>query len=180
MFYNIETDRLLLKNIDCDDRDFIFRQFSDENINKYLFDAEPLKDISEADEIIEFYLKPEPRLQHRWIIIRKSDSVKLGTCGYHCLNLEDSSVEIGYDLKKEFWANGYMYEALQKIIEFARNTMSVKTINACIYIENSKSIKLVEKLGFELSGSKYERFRDKEYLHRIYSLSSDDLKCEEA
>jgi ribosomal-protein-alanine N-acetyltransferase len=73
-----------------------------------------------------------------------------------------------------------MYEALQKIIEFARNTMNVKTINACIYTQNSKSIKLVKKLGFAVSDSKYERFRDKKYLHRIYSLSFEESKCEEA
>jgi len=167
----METDRLLLKNIDNGDGEFIFSQFSDDDINKYLFDSEPLIDISGADEIIEFYLKPEPRPQHRWIIIRKADGVKMGTCGFHCWSIEDSKVEIGYDLKKEFWGNGYMYEALNGIIEFAKNSMDLKEINACIYTENRKSINLAEKLGFILAGSKYEVFRGEKYLHRIYSLN---------
>jgi ribosomal-protein-alanine N-acetyltransferase len=172
MFYNnIETDRLLLKNIDNGDREFIFSQFSDDDINKYLFDAEPLTDISGADEIIEFYLEPEPRPQHRWIVIRKADGMKMGTCGFHCWGIKDSRVEIGYDLKKEFWGNGYMYEALNGIIEFAKGSMNIKEINACIYTENHKSISLAEKLGFVLTGSKYELFRGKKYLHSIYSLT---------
>ncbi|SCY22150.1 GNAT family N-acetyltransferase [Alkaliphilus peptidifermentans] len=172
MFYNnIETDRLLLKNIDSGDSEFIFSQFSDVDINKYLFDAEPLTDISEADGVIEFYLKPEPRPQHRWIVIRKADGVKMGTCGFHCWSIEDSKVEIGYDLKKEFWGNGYMYEALKGIIEFAEYSMELKEINACIYTENHKSISLAEKLGFVLTGSKYEIFRGEKYLHSIYSLN---------
>ena len=172
MFYNnIETDKLLLKNIDNGDREFIFSQFSDDDINKYLFDAEPLTDIREADEIIEFYLKPEPRPQHRWILIRKADGVKIGTCGFHCWEIRNSRVEIGYDLKKEFWGKGYMYETLSKIIEFAKDSMDLKEINACIYTENHKSIRLAEKLGFVLNGSKYELFRGNEYLHNIYSLN---------
>ncbi|QNO15381.1 GNAT family N-acetyltransferase [Alkalicella caledoniensis] len=171
MFYNIETDRLLLKNIDNGDREFIFSQFSDDDINKHLFDAEPLKDLSGADEIIDFYLKTEPRLQHRWVIQDKAHGVKMGTCGFHCWSIKDSKVEIGYDLKKEFWGNGYMYESLNHIIEFSKKNMKVKVINACIYIDNTRSISLVEKLGFILTGSKHEIFRGVEYLHNIYSLN---------
>ncbi|RSK26082.1 N-acetyltransferase [Bacillus sp. HMF5848] len=171
MFYkNLETDRLLLKNIDTGDREFIYSQFSDEEVNKYLFDAEPLNDINGAGEIIEFYLAPEPRLQHRWIIINKKNGLKMGTCGFHCWSTKDSNVEIGYDLKKEFWGNGYMYEALQAIIQFAKSSMNIKEIKACIYTENYQSIRLAEKFGFVATGSKNEHFRGEEYLHTIYSL----------
>ena len=96
LFENIETDRLILKNICSEDREFIFSQFSDDVVNRYLFDADPLTDISGADEIIEFYLEPEPRMQHRWIVIRKIDGIKMGTCGFHCWDQEEGKVEVGY------------------------------------------------------------------------------------
>lgn len=84
MFYqDLETNRLQLKNISTDDRDFIFSQFSDEVVTRYLFDEEPLTDITGADAIIGDYLLPEPRSCHRWVIARKSDGRKLGTCGFH-------------------------------------------------------------------------------------------------
>ncbi|SHK26186.1 ribosomal-protein-alanine N-acetyltransferase [Clostridium cavendishii DSM 21758] len=169
-FYDIETERLFLKNISMDDREFIFRQFSDDVVNRYLFDTEPLTDVEGADEIIGFYIQPEPRLQHRWIIVRKADGIKMGTCGFHCWNHEEGKVEIGYDLKEEFWGNGYMQEAMKEVITFAIKNMSIKEINACIFIDNKRSSHLVENLGFVLSGSRYELFRCKEYLHNIYSL----------
>lgn len=169
-FENLETDRLYLKNIDIADREFMFSQFSNDTINKYLYDAEPLTYISEADEIIEFYMTPEPRIQNRWIIIRKSDNKKLGSCGFHCWDKKLSKVETGYDLKEEFWGNGYMHEAMKEIINFAKNQMYVNEIYACISTENQKSIRLVENLGFVLSGSSVEVFRGKEYPHNIYSL----------
>lgn len=169
-FNNIETDRLILKNIGIDDRNFIFSQFSDDVVNRYLFDAEPVTDMQGADEIIAFYVQPEPRLQHRWIIMKKSDGIKMGTCGFHCWNKTDGNVEVGYDLKEEFWGNGYMQEAMKAIITFAKEEMYIKEISACIYIDNQRSIRLVENLGFVLSGSIYELFGNKEYLHKKYSL----------
>ena len=60
LFDNLETERLFLCNIEVNDREFIFSQFSDVVVNQYLFDAEPVVDISEADELIEFYMEPEP------------------------------------------------------------------------------------------------------------------------
>lgn len=174
-FNNIETERLVLKNISSDDRDFIFSEFSDDVVNRYLFDAEPLTDVEGADEIINFYTQQEPRLQNRWIIIRKSDGIKMGTCGFHCWNQTEYKVEIGYDLKEEFWGNGYMQEAIKEIITFAIRNMNIKEISACIYIDNKRSIHLVENLGFVLSGSTYELFRDKKYLHNIYSLYLTNL-----
>ena len=81
-----------------------------------------------------------------------------------------SSVEIGYDLQEAYWGKGYMKEAMKEIIAFAQTQMQVREIQACISVENEKSIKLVEQLGFEVSGSKYEVFRDQDYLHHIYTL----------
>lgn len=73
-FKEIETDRLFLQNISMNDRDFILAQFSNSKVNRYLFDAEPLADVYGADEIIGFYMQPEPRAQHRWALVRKDDS----------------------------------------------------------------------------------------------------------
>jgi len=48
MIVNIETKRMLLKCIDQSDREFIFEEFQNDFINKYLFDAEPMTIIEQA------------------------------------------------------------------------------------------------------------------------------------
>ena len=65
IYTDLQTERLLLRNIDKSDIEFIFYQFSNEVVTKYLYDEEPLTAIDGADEIIDFYLQPEPRIQHR-------------------------------------------------------------------------------------------------------------------
>lgn len=174
VFRNLKTERMILKSIGTEDRDFIFSQFSDDVVNRYLFDAEPLTNVSGADDIINFYTKTTPQNQHRWILIRKSDNEKMGTCGFHCWDKKLGKVDIGYDLKEVFWGNGYMLEAIKEIIEIAKCEMNIKEISACIYIDNLKSINLVKKLGFNLTGSSHELFRDKKYPHNIYSLYITD------
>ncbi|MCL2774858.1 MAG: hypothetical protein FWD71_16150 [Oscillospiraceae bacterium] len=49
LFNELETNRLSLKNISLNDREFIYKQFSDDITNRYLFDEEPLTDIQGAD-----------------------------------------------------------------------------------------------------------------------------------
>jgi ribosomal-protein-alanine N-acetyltransferase len=170
-FKKLETQRLYLPNISLEDREFIFSHFSNEKVNRYLFDAEPLVKIQEADEIIDSYTQPEPRNQHRWILVRKNDGMKLGTCGFHCWNQFTSSCDIGYDLFPDFWGKGYMSEVIYEILIFAKKEMEIKIINACIYIENIKSIELIQKFGFIFSGqTKDEIFRGIKYPHMIYSL----------
>ncbi len=170
LFKGIETERLLLKNIGTDDREFVFSQFSDEVVNRYLFDAEPLSDQQGADEIIRFYLQPEPRAQHRWIVVRKADGVKMGTCGFHCWNRQDGKVEVGYDLKAAYWGQGYMREAVQAILAFAREEMRARQIVACIAVDNHRSVRLVEAFGFVRAGSTTLTFRGQDYPHDLYTL----------
>ena len=69
LFTDLETERLLLKSIALDDKGFILSQFSNDTINRYLFDAEPMTSLDDATELINFYMQPEPRLQHRWVIV---------------------------------------------------------------------------------------------------------------
>lgn len=170
MFTNLETDRLVLKSIDRSDRDFILEEFQNEFINRYLFDAEPVADISQADEIIDFYTMDEPRNQHRWVLVEKTTKMKLGTCGYHRWNPDKKVVEIGFELMEPYNGKGFMLEAVTAIIEFAKHKLAVERIDAIVYFENFKCIQLLKKLGFVKIGEEETEFRGRQYLHHIYAL----------
>ncbi len=172
MFTNIETNRLELRNIDPSDRDFVLEEFQNDFINRHLYDAEPMTDISQADELIDFYTMIEPRRQNRWVLIDKATNTKLGTCGFHLWNPDNREVEIGFELMEQYTGKGYMREAVEAIIEFARCEMKVERINAIVYIGNGNCIRLLERLGF-LKVSEVETvFRGQTYPHHIYALKT--------
>lgn len=176
-FHEIETERLLLKNISYEDRNFILDHFSNDTINRYLFDAEPLSSLDEADEIIDFYIQPEPRIQHRWILTLKDNGEKIGTCGFHIWDKNKNCVDIGYDLQEKYWGQGLMSETLKPILDFAKHDMKVSQVRAHIYIGNPKSIRLVERFGFTFNGeTELCQFRGQQYLHHIYTLDFSPSK----
>jgi ribosomal-protein-alanine N-acetyltransferase len=176
MFVNLETKRLILKCIDPGDRDFIFEEFQNDFINRYLFDMEPMADIQEADDLIGFYCMQEPRDQNRWVMIDKNSKNKIGTCGFHLWDREKNEVEIGFELMEIHNGKGYMTEAVEAMIEFAKTDMKVATIKAIVYIENEKCKKLVEKFGFIKVDQEECMFREKMYLHDVYKK---DITTEE-
>lgn len=175
MFRDLETERLRLKCIDYDDTAFFFRQFSNDEVNRYLYDAEPCASEDEAEKWISLFLEDEPRNQHRWVLVLKENGEKIGTCGFHRWNRETGEAEMGYDLQPLYWRKGYMTEALNEIVDFAFTEMNVKSIYAHISVDNTASQKTAEKLGFVKTGEQYfEEFHGEKYLHDIYALSKKD------
>jgi ribosomal-protein-alanine N-acetyltransferase len=172
IFVQIETENLVLRNINMSDKAFVYEQFSDSEVCRFLLDAEPFTSMKEAEKLIEWYIKPEPRGQHRWIIVRKADGASLGTCGYHNWNVNDRCCDIGYDLNNRCWGKGYMTEALQGILKFGFENMRLNRIQAFVYPQNIKSVNLLLRLGFTREGIIRDKhfFRGNYYDHYCFSL----------
>ena len=168
-FVNLETERMYLKNIAPEDGEFMLEHFSHMEIDSFLLDAVPFQNIEEALALIGSYEQGRAQLAHRWILIRKSDGEKMGTCGYHCWDEEEKKIDIGYDLQEEFRGYGYMQEALEEILCFAKEKLPVNRVEAHIYKENQKSVSLALRLGFVFEGqTELCQFLGMDYLHYIY------------
>jgi len=169
MNQEIKTERLILKPIDECDVAFIYQEFTNDFINQYLYDFEPMKSMDEAKALIDFYINTKNYHNHRYILMLH-DGKKIGTLGYHNYNPDLKTIDIGYDLKEKFNGFGFMIEALNALVGNMIKKIDISYIQAVIYKDNLKSIKLVEKLGFLPSGIKYETFRGQSYEHIIYQL----------
>ena len=172
VFVQLETENLILKPIDMSDKEFIYRQFSDSDVCRFLVDAEPLANIEEAEALIDWYTTPEPRGHHRWVIIRKVDTKPIGTCGYHNWNIKENICEIGFDLSSECWGKGYMTEALHRALKVGFENMDLNRIQAFVHVQNSRSVDLLLKLGFAQEGIIRDNhfFRGRYYDHFCFSL----------
>ena len=115
-FPSLQTERLRLRGLTPDDLEFVFQHFADPDIGRYLHDEELITTRQEAQAIIDFYIEPGPMPYNRWLIIDKSDNIPMGTCGYHNWHKKHFRAEIGYDLGKAFWKQGFMREALVVVL----------------------------------------------------------------
>ncbi len=171
-FPDLKTKRLTLRELTLQDTDFIFKQFSDEDVSKYLYDAEPLMKREEAEEIITWYQNPEGKRQNRWGITNNEDGVIMGTCGYHNWDKTNNIAEIGYDLAVDFWGQGIMYEALVAVLDNGFGNMGLNRIQAFVAVDNKRSTGILEKLGFKCEGIIRDKhlFRGNYYDHYCFSL----------
>ncbi|MCU9811150.1 MULTISPECIES: GNAT family N-acetyltransferase [Paraclostridium] len=75
----------------------------------------------------------------------------MGTIALHHFEFDKNKVQIGYNLKKSYWGRGIMSNVLNSIIDYLKSNSSIEILEASIDIENIASIKLAEKLGFQLN-----------------------------
>lgn len=155
-----ETSRLLLRELTLEYTNEVFALFSDPVIVKFM-DIEPCHTRQEAEEIISFHLEDTGT---RWGIFLKEENRFIGTCGYHCLDM-NTKAEIGFDLAQEYWGKGYMQEALAPVIDFGLNQMNLVFIEATVDVENTRSQRLLEKLSF----IKAEELKDNLFYYRLHS-----------
>jgi ribosomal-protein-alanine N-acetyltransferase len=76
-------------------------------------------------------------------------NVLIGTICLFSFSDETDKCEIGYELLTNFQGQGIMTEAVEKVIDFAFNTIKVQKIEAFFHIDNQSSIKLLEKFSFK-------------------------------
>jgi ribosomal-protein-alanine N-acetyltransferase len=169
---SLETERLLLRRLKMEDLDFVFRHFSDPEVNRYLLDEEPVRTLEQAQSIIDFYSLPGRKSYNRWVIVHKTDMRAIGTCGYHQWQTMHHRAEIGYDLERASWRKGIMTEALRAMLQYGFEKMALNRVEALVYIENDASIRLLEGLGFQKEGVLRQYFRREQnyYDHWLLSL----------
>lgn len=87
-----------------------------------------------------------------WGIALKCDDKLIGTAGYNSLMLLNRKCEISYDLDHEYWGKGVMIRSWKEIIKYSFETLNLRRIQASVVKTNKRSIKLLEKLGFQKEG----------------------------
>lgn len=84
-----------------------------------------------------------------------------GQIGYNYFNWNDRRTEIGYWLGASFQGNGLITKACRVLIDYAFNELKLNRVEIRCGVENKKSRKIPEKLGFREEGI----IRQTEWLH---------------
>lgn len=129
-----------------DDLDAVYRQFSDPEMCRYFSD--PPCDLAEARGMIEHYQDPEGKDHLRYGMFDRKTGAFIGTCGYHYWDRDHRQVEIGYDVWKAYWRQGYASEALPELIKQCFETLGVDCVYILVHPDNAASIATARKFGF--------------------------------
>ncbi|MFZ1534986.1 MAG: GNAT family N-acetyltransferase, partial [Chitinophagaceae bacterium] len=83
-----------------------------------------------------------------WAITLNDSNKLVGTICLYGFSEENDNCEIGYELLTNFQGQGIMTEAVEKVIDYAFNTIKVQKIEAFFHSDNQPSIKLLKKFSF--------------------------------
>ncbi|HRG67810.1 MAG TPA: GNAT family N-acetyltransferase [Saprospiraceae bacterium] len=146
---SFETERLLLKAVDKEDGSFILELFNTPQWIANIGDRN-VRNIEQAETYIEEKMRPQiERLGFgNYIMIRKLDGRKIGTCGLYDREGLDG-IDIGYALLPQFEKQNYAFEGASKMLDLAKHYFNLTEIVAITTPENIPSQKILEKLGLK-------------------------------
>ena len=85
-----------------------------------------------------------------WGVRRTSEPDLLGCVGFWYFH-EPARLELLFAMSERVWRHGYAREAAQRMIEYGREHLGMRSILASTDTPNTASIGLLEKLGFVLT-----------------------------
>lgn len=87
--------------------------------------------------------------QHTFVIRQHNDATPLGDIGLHVSPHFPHEADIGYCVIPEAQGQGIGSEAVRAVCEYAFRDAGIEALNAWVLAENTGSVKLLEKTGFE-------------------------------
>lgn len=143
----LETERLILRGWEISDKEDLYEYAQNESVGPFA-GWKPHKNILESEDIIRMFLSSDDV----YAIEHKDTKKVIGSLGIHRRNpdgLEQvEQREIGYVLNPLFWGNGYIPEAVFRVLKYCFEEMNYDVVWCGHFDFNDKSKRVNEKCGF--------------------------------
>ncbi len=177
MYYEIKTERLLLRPLSISDLKTVHEYASDEENTRFMMRL-PNRTIEETEDFLTLvtkeWEKTEPSFYEFAI---ESNGVQIGAVSIY-LDESKEVGELGWILNKKYQGMGYAAEAASAIKDFAFNILHVKKLIAQCDYRNAPSYRLMERIGMKLEsddGVRTYSKRNESARELTYCLTADNL-----
>lgn len=147
-FPALETDRLILRQLEDGDAYFIYQLRTSPQNNIYLDLPIP----ADTTETLSYIYRMNQGIKDNkyiyWAITRKVDGVMVGTICLWNFDIAKCLAEVGYELLHSYQRQGYMREAFKEVVQYAIEQLGLITLEAYTHSANQPSIRLLEHYNF--------------------------------
>lgn len=158
----LETERLVLRQFDTDDAEFILELLNEPSFIQNIGDR-GVRTLEDARSYI-MRVPVASYEQHGfglYLVLLKESGAPIGMCGLIRRDTLDD-VDIGYAFLPRYWSKGYAVESALAVREYARDVVGLKRLVAITDPDNEGSMRVLEKIGL--------RFE------KMVRLSEDDIE----
>lgn len=150
----LETKRCLVREMTEADLEALYELYADKEITRFM------EGLFENPEEERSYITNYRKFVYEfyeygiWIVEEKNSGKIIGRAG---VDPRDGENELGYVIGAAWQQQGYAYEVCRAIVDYIWQTQSdLETIVSKVHKDNTASIKLLQKLGFEKTGTEEE------------------------
>ncbi|KPJ59781.1 MAG: hypothetical protein AMJ46_09825 [Latescibacteria bacterium DG_63] len=167
----IATERLLLRKMIKEDIGDLLLLFTDPKVMQS-FDGN-LFDNVQMERWIQRNLSHQDKYGYGlFSIIHKEDGILIGDCGLEHIEVAGKpEVELGYDLRSDYWGQGLATEAATAVRDFAFNELALSRLISLIRPTNVASRRVAEKIGM----SKERQIERGKRSYFVYALSKPEV-----
>lgn len=140
----IETDRLILRELNSNDSVHFYNLNTDPEVLKYTGDN-PFTSIADAEKFLINYKDYQKNGFGRWAVILKETNSFIGWSGLK-LN-EENLIDIGFRFFNKEWGKGYATESAKAVIKYGFESLNLNEIIGRASKDNIPSIKVLEKIN---------------------------------
>jgi ribosomal-protein-alanine N-acetyltransferase len=154
----LETSRLVLRHPAPADSADLFAVFSDPEVMRYWSDL-PMRAPQDADDYIaQIDAHFHERDLFQWAVEQRTTARVVGTCTLLNVSTAHQRAEIGFALGRRHWGQGLATEVVHALLSFAFETLTLHRLEADVDPRNERSLRLLERLGFQREGYLRERY----------------------
>ncbi len=151
---NIETERLILRNIIQEDKSFLMNLWTDPDVTEFMGGP---RNIETLDPAIEDSINnPFEEEYDLWVLTDKFTGNPVGHCGLLDKEIEGKDeIEIIYVIDRNYQGKGYASEIAEGILDYAFNK-NLSSVTALIKPANNISEKVAVKIGMKMEKKNYQ------------------------
>ncbi|NQJ69492.1 GNAT family N-acetyltransferase [Streptococcus suis] len=175
-FACFETDRLILRPFAYKDGDDFYEIVSRPENLPFIFPTLKDKNLALATMVEKFMRSP----LGNWALIDKASGRMIGALCFEKIDERQLTAELSYFLKKDYWGQGLMTEAVKNLVFLAFYEIGLKELFIITHEENIASQMVAQKTGFV----QVEQYRGSDrYSHKMrnylkFSLKRADFRLE--
>lgn len=147
----LHTERLLLRPVEPADQQKVFEGFSHPEVTRYFDISYPTFE-STAVQMEWYANNRKENSGYAWVVCDKHTQEFMGVFSLYYIKPQHQRAELGYWLLPPYWNKGYATEILNEILHHAKTSLNLHRIAAEVEQDNTASIELLRKIGFERDG----------------------------
>ena len=155
----IQTARLTFRDFTVEDFDAVHEYASDPVVTRYTaFGPNTVEQTIGFLQLVSGESSQEDRANYSFALVHKQTNRLIGSCGLMRSSMSGPQYGFGYVLHKDWWRQGLASEATAALIKFGFGELRAHRLWAHVFLGNTASERVLQKLGLRYEGCALKAF----------------------